>query len=168
MGFLLALFECYSVGTYDSKANARVIRPEDLDLFHWRMRTMRGITIAITDAGLAFVIWAASTNRIFAVLPSPSERMDASLRVLENVRARLAALGVVRNVIVRDEGLRKQGEQYWRREGQITAQVMDDKEVVDRVRSALDGRINVAKVEEDAKKYAEGLVYWNEGQVPIK
>lgn len=168
IGVVLALFECYSVGTHDSKANARVIRPEDLDLFHWRMRTVRGIMIAITDAGLACVLWAASTNRIFAVPPSPSERMDASLTLLESVRARLTALGVVRNVVVRNEGLRKHGEGYWRREGQIMAQVMDDKEVVDGVRNALANRINVAKVEEDAKKYAEGLVDWNKMQLPKK
>ena len=48
------------------------------------------------------------------------------------------------------------------------AQVMDDKEVVDGVRNALANRINVSKVEEDAKKYAEGLVDWNTGQVPNK
>lgn len=132
------------------------------------MRTVRGIIIAITDAGLAVVLWAASTNLIFAVPPSPSERMDGSLRVLENVRARLAALGVVRNVLARDEGLRKRGEEYWRREGQVMAQVMDDKEVVDGVRNALANRINVAKVEEDAKKYAESLVDWNKEQVPTK
>lgn len=168
IGVVLALFECYSVGTHDSKANARVIRPGDLDLFHWRMRTVRGIMIAITDAGLAFVLWAASTNRIFAMPPSPSERMDASLKVLENVRARLAALGVVRNVAARDEGLRKRGEEYWRREGQVMAHVMDDKEVVDGVRNALANRINIAKVEEDAKKYAERLIDWNKGQVPNK
>lgn len=163
IGVVLALYECYSVSTHDSKANARVILPQDLDLFHWRMRTMRGIMIAITDAGLAFVLWAASTNRIFAEPPNPSERMDASLKVLENVRARLAALGVVKNVLARDEGLRKRGEEYWRREGQVMAQVMDEKEVVDGVRNALVTRINVAKVEEDAKKYAERLVDWNKG-----
>lgn len=100
--------------------------------------------------------------------PSPSERMDGSLRVLENVRARLAALGVVRNVLARDEGLRKRGEEYWRREGQVMAQVMDGKEVVDGVRNALANRINVTKVEEDAKKYAESLVDWNKEQVPTK
>lgn len=158
VGVVLALFECYSVGTHDSKANARIIRTEDLDLFHWRMRSIRGIIIAIIDAGLAFVLWAASTNRIFAVPPSPSERINASLKVLENVRARLAALGVVSNVVVRDEGLRKRGEDYWRREGQVMAQVMDDKDVVDGVRNALANRINVAKVEEDAKKFAETLL----------
>lgn len=158
VGVVLALFECYYVGTHDSKANARVIRAEDLDLFHWRMRTIRGIIIAVIDAGLAFVLWAASTNRIFAVPPSPSERINASLKVLENVRARLAALGVVSNVVVRDEGLRKRGVDYWRREGQVMAQVMDDKEVVDGVRNALANRINVATVEEDAKKFAETLL----------
>lgn len=160
LGVAIALADCYIVSTHDSKANARVLRPEDLDLFHWRMRTIRGITICIADAILAGLLWAASTNRIFAVPPNAGERMEAATKVLENAQARLNAVGIVRNVVVRDEGLRMRGEVYWRKERQVMGEVMDEKEVVDGVRNALEGRISVVKMEEEARKYADGIVAW--------
>lgn len=165
MGTALALADCYLVGAYDWKANARVLRPEDLDLFHWRMRTLRGITLCVADASFAALVWAASTNRIFAVPPNTAERMEAAMKVLETARGRLSAVGIVRNVMVRDEGLRKRGSVYWRREGEVMSEVMDEKEVVDGVRSALGGRVDTAKVEEEAKKYADGIVAWQEAGI---
>lgn len=164
LGAGFALVDCYLVGTHDSKANARVLRPEDLDLFHWRMRTLRGIAICVADAILALLLWAASTNRIFAVPPSTSERMEAAMKVLESMRGRLGAVGIVRNVVARDKGLRQRGDVYWAQEGRVMEEVMTDRAVVDGMRNALDGRISVSKVEEEARKYAEGIVVWQEGE----
>lgn len=164
VGSALALADCYIVGTYDWKANARVPRTEDLDLFYWRMRTLRGITLCVADALLAALLWAASTNRIFAVPPNTAARMEAAIKVLESARVRLSGLGVVRNVMVRDEGLQKRGDDYWRREGQVMGEVMDEKEVVDGVQSALGGRISMVKVEEEARNYADSIVAWQEGE----
>lgn len=71
----------------------------------------------------------------------------------------MAALGIVRNVVVRDEGLRRRGEGYWREEGAVMAEVLEEREVVEGIRGALgSGRISVSQVEEDAKRYAEGIV----------
>lgn len=156
-GAAVGLAECYLVGTYDFKANARVIRPEDLDHFYWRMRLFRGVTICILDAALSGLIWGASTNRIFAVPPSAAERTETAIKGLENVRGRLAAVGIVRNAVVRDEGLRGRGEAYWRREKQVMSEVMDEREVVEGIRNAMSGRMDVAKIEEDAKRYVDGI-----------
>lgn len=161
-GVAVGLAECYLVGTYDFKMNARVIRPEDLDHFYWRMRTFRGIAICILDVGFAWLLWAASTNRIFAVPPSAAERTETAIRGLESVRSRLAAIGILRNAIVRDEGLRNKAEAYWRREKQVMSEVMDEREVVDGIRNAMSGRINVTKVEEDASRYADGILGWQD------
>ena len=92
--------------------------------------------------------------------PNAGERMEAATKVLENAQARLNAVGIVRNVVVRDEGLRMRGEVYWRKERQVMGEVMDEKEVVDGVRNALEGRISVVKMEEEARKYADGIVAW--------
>lgn len=159
----LAFVDCYLFGSYDWKANARVIRPEHLDHFYWRMRNMRGIAICLCDAVLAVLLWAASTNRVFAIPPNTGERTEAATKVLENVRGRLGAIGIIRNVVVRDEGLRRRNEAYWRKEGQVMSEVMDEREVVEGVRSALSGRISMTKVEEEAKTYAEGIVAWQNG-----
>ena len=159
VGTVLAAGDLYLLASYDFKANARAARAEDLVHFHWRMRTFRGIAIAIADVGLAGLLWAAATNRMFVVPPSVAERMEGAMRVLESVRGRLGAVGIVRNVVVRDEGLRRKGEVYWKREGQVMAEVMDEREVVEGISGALgSGRVQVATIEEEARKYAEGIV----------
>lgn len=94
--------------------------------------------------------------------PSSAERLEMAMRVLENARGKLSAVGIVRNAIVRDEGLRGKTEAYWRREGQITGEIMDEREVVEGVRNALSGRIKVASLEEEARKYADGITVWEQ------
>ncbi len=155
----LAVAECYITGARDWKANARVVRAEDLQHFFWERRVWRGVAFAVADLVFAAFLWAAGTNRWFVVPPTVGERMEAALRVLEAARARMAALGIVRNVVVRDEGMRKRGEIYWRKEGAVMAEVLEEREVVEGIRGALgSGRISVGQVEEEAKRYAEGIV----------
>ena len=126
------------------------------------MRLFRGVAIALADACLAGLLWLSSTNRMFVKPPSSAERMETAMRVLENARGKLSAVGIVRNAIVRDEGLRGKTEAYWRREGQITGEIMDEREVVEGVRNALSGRIKVASLEEEARKYADGITVWEQ------
>lgn len=124
----------------------------------------RGIVIALADVLVAGLLWLSSTNRMFVVPPSAAERMETAMRVLENARGKLNAVGIMRNAVVRDEGLRRKGEAYWRQEGQVMGEVMDEREVVEGVRNALSGRIQVDLVEEEARKYAEGITAFQELQ----
>ncbi|KAL8861210.1 MAG: hypothetical protein Q9178_002426 [Gyalolechia marmorata] len=159
LGVGLAVAECYITCARDWKANARVVRAEDLQHFFWERRVWRGVVFAVADMMFAAFLWAAGTNRWFVVPPTVGERMEAALRVLEAARARMAALGIVRNVVVRDEGMRKRGEVYWKKEGAVMAEVLEEREVVEGIRGALgSGRISVGQVEEEAKRYAEGIV----------
>ena len=124
----------------------------------------RGIVIALADVLVAGLLWLSSTNRMFVVPPSAAERMETAMRMLENARGKLNAVGIMRNAVVRDEGLRRKGEAYWRQEGQVMGEVMDEREVVEGVRNALSGRIQVDLVEEEARKYAEGITAFQELQ----
>ena len=145
-------------GSYDWKLNVRVIRPDDLTYFYWRMRTFRGLSIAVVDAGLAGLLWASSTNRLFALPLSSSEKLEEVTRILETTRGKLGAVGIVRNVTARNEGLRRKGESYWVKEGEVMGEVMGEREVVEGMRSALaSGRISINKIEEEARNYAEGI-----------
>ena len=158
LGSCLAIADCYMVGAYDWKGNSRATRAEDLDFFYWRMRTIRGLAIAALDVGLAGLLWASSTNRLFVIPVSSAERLEAATKIMEATRAKLGAVGIIRNVTVRDENLRKKAETYWKREGDIMGEVMDEKEVVEGIRGALEsGRMNVTVVEEEAKRYAESI-----------
>lgn len=161
-GMGLIVSECYLYGSYDWKLNARAHRPEEYVHFFWRLRVYRGTVIALVDAIFAGLLWLSSTNRMFVVPPSAAERMETAMRTLENARGKLNAIGIVRNAAVRDESLRKRTEVYWRREGQFMGDVMDEREVVESVRNALSERVQVAKVEDEARKYAEGVISFEE------
>ena len=163
-GVGLAISECYLFRSYDWKANSRAHRPEEYVHFFWRMRIFRGLVIGLADAVLAGLLWLSSTNRMFIVPPSTPERMETAVKILENARGKLNAVGIMRNVVVRDEGLRRKAEGYWRREGQVMGEVMDEREVVEGVRNALSSRIQVSKIEEEATKYAEGITAWQDSQ----
>lgn len=164
LGLALPVVECYLIATYDWKANARRPRPEDYVDFFSRMRVYRGISIALADIMMAALLWLSSTNRMFVIPISGPERMETAMRILEGARGKLNAVGVLRNVGVRDEGLRRKTEMYWKREGAIMGEVMDDRDVVDGVRAALGSRIQVQRVEEEARQYAEGMTSWPQVQ----
>ena len=158
-GACLAFIEATLFLAHDWKANLRAFDTEDLDNFYWSMRTYRGITIALLDASIAGLLWASSTNRLFGVPPTAAERLENVSRILEATRGRLGAVGIVRNTIVRDDVLRKNAENYWKKEGDIVREVMDEREVVDGIRSALEsGRVNVSRIEEEARFFADGLI----------
>ena len=159
LGSLLALGELFVYYKYDWKANARATRLEDLFPFHWTMCLVRGLGIAIADIGFAGLLWLTSTNRLFVVPPSASERVDNAIRELEIASGKLTAVGIVRNATVRNQGLRNASDAYWKREGEVMEEVMGEREVVDDMRAALSsGRINLPRIEQEAGKYADGLV----------
>ena len=123
------------------------------------MRTARGIAIAAADCLFALLLYVSSTNRLFGLAVTNAERVESVLRTMEQSRGKLAALGIVTNAVVRDEGLSARGREYWRREKVVMGEVMDEREVVDGVRDALEkGRVSVQTVEEEARRYAEGIV----------
>ena len=158
VGVSLAAVDVYMIGSYDWTFNKTTLRAEDLTHFYWRMRTFRAISIGIVDAAFAGLIWASSTNRIFTIPPTPAERTEDALRLLENTRGKLGAIAVVRNSVVREEALRKRSEVYWKQEKMVMGEVMDEREVVESVRNALEsGRVSIQNVEDEASKYAEGI-----------
>lgn len=166
----IASVDAYLFPSYDWKANARAHRPEEYVHFYWRMRVLRGVAIALADAVLAGLLWLSSTNRMFVKPITSAERMETAIRVLANANGKLSAVGILRNAIVRDEGLRKKTEVYWKKEGQIMGEIMDEREVVEGVRNALGERIKVTSLEEEARRYAEGITVWEQlkqnGAVP--
>jgi hypothetical protein len=164
-GAALAVAELWIFHSYDWKANARTTRAGDITHFYWTMWTARGILVSLIDAGLAGLLWASSTNRVFVIPPSPAERLETVAKTLESNRGKLITVGIVRNVSVRDEPLRKRGEAYWRNEGEVMGEVMSERAVVEGMRNALEsGRISVQEIEAEAVKYAEGITLSQEAQ----
>lgn len=160
----MAVWELYAFGTHDWKANARVLRPEDLSHFFWTMRTVRGVGIAGFDIFFAGLLFLSSTNRLFGQAVTNAERVEGVLKTMEQTRGKLSALGIVKNVVVRDERLAGKGVEYWRREKVVMGEVMDEREVVEGVRDALENRVRVQSVEEEARRWAEGIVVQGNGE----
>lgn len=154
----MAFIDAYLIFTFDYKRNARVFHTSDYVLFFWRMRVFRGVFVAVSDVVLAGLLYLSSTNRLFVVPPSPAERTESALKLLELARGKMNAVGILRNAVVRDEALRKRTEAYWIKEGKIMSEVMDEREVVEGVRNALESRVQVSKLEQDASNFAEAII----------
>ncbi|KAI9738502.1 MAG: hypothetical protein M1818_005399 [Claussenomyces sp. TS43310] len=155
---VLAAVELVAVSSYNYQANAKPTRLQDLDAFFWRVKIYRGVGIAALDGLLGWVLYLSSTNRAFIVPPSAQERIEAALRMLDTTRSKMNAAGIVRNTIIRDESLRQKSEEYWVHEGKIMREAMEDKEVLEGVKNALESRINIEGIAADAEAYAGNII----------
>ena len=158
VGVSLATVEVYMYAMYEWRTNARALRPDEYVHHYNRVRVAGGIMISIMDVVVSGIIYLGATNRMFVTPPTASERMESALRLLEQARGKVNALAIMRNAVVRDEGLRKRTDMYWMKEGKIMGEVMDEREVIEGVRSALTERVKVAKVEEEARMFAESMI----------
>ncbi|KAF1850003.1 uncharacterized protein K460DRAFT_360869 [Cucurbitaria berberidis CBS 394.84] len=148
-GILLMVVETWYMGTYDITINKRAKFVQDLDSVYWRIRFLRYITFAVVDIGLAFVLWATSTNRWLAKPVSIAERIETTTRQAEETMNKMRALGLLTNSVNRDPALRGVREEYWRTEGQVMAETVQDEAVTEQINnviskmdfSALQGRV---------------------------
>ncbi|TVY94278.1 hypothetical protein LAWI1_G000459 [Lachnellula willkommii] len=149
--------DLYLVSSYDQAANAKATRAEDIDPFFWRMRVYRLLGLAAIDGLLGWVLYLSSTNRAFIKPPTTQERVEASTKVLESVRSRLGTLAVLKNTIYRSSELRANNAEYWVREGVIMGEVMEHRDVVEGVNSALGNRIDISSIARDAEAFAQSI-----------
>jgi len=154
----LAAAELWFLSTYNHQANARATKLSEIDDFFWNMRVYRGLAITALDALLGWVIYLSSTNRAFVTPPLPAERVEQTIKVLDAVRSKMSATGVVRNTVNRDEGLRARSQGYWVHEGRLMSEMMEDREVVEGINNALEGRIKIEKISADAEAYAKNMM----------
>jgi len=154
----VAAIDVYLVSSYNYQANSRATRLVDLDMFFWTARLYRLVTFALMNSAFAALLYLSSTNRAFASPPGPAERVEAVTRQLMMTKSKLNALGIVKNTAIRDEELRDRIQSYWRHEGRLMREVMEEKEVIDGVNDALGNRINIASITNDAEVYATNIL----------
>lgn len=153
-GIALAAAEVYMMGAYDYKQNATATKLGELDFFYWRMRLLRGISVAACDAILGWFLWLSATNRAFVTPPSVAERLETSTRILEMARAKMTALSNIRNVVLRNKECRDVMNAYWVDEHSFSAEAYEQREVVDGVQGALT-RLHLGKITEGAGQYTD-------------
>ncbi|KAH9439638.1 hypothetical protein MCOR02_003178 [Pyricularia oryzae] len=153
-----AAADLYLVNAYDHQSNARALRPADLDMFFWAARRWRHAAFAAMDVVIAGLIWLSSTKRLFTEPPSPLERVEGVTRALASAKSRLSAVSIVKNTASRDSALRARSHAYWAHEVGVMNDVMEDREVVDGVKDALENRIKISAISQDAETYARNVV----------
>ncbi|KAI9789688.1 MAG: hypothetical protein M1816_005863 [Peltula sp. TS41687] len=164
-GVALAAAEVWARATYDVRANARATRVAELDAFHWRVLVLRGVAFAVVDMVLAGVVWLTATNRAWGWRrpEGAEERLERVVAGLERTGKTLQAVGIVRNAVLRSEGLSAVARNYWVREGRVLREVFEEEdEVRDAQRRVLE-RVHLGPVEWEAGRYVEELVAGGRG-----
>lgn len=152
----IAGLDLYLVNAYNHQLNSRALRVADVENFFWRARVYRYLALALLDAALAWLTYLSSTNRAFTQPPSPAERAERAVLLMNQVKGKLNALGTVMNAVSRDDELRRQNAVYWVQEGSLMRTVMEEREVIESVNNALEnGRLNVSAISKDAETYAQ-------------
>jgi hypothetical protein len=156
-GILMMVVELWYMGTYDISLNKRAVFFQDMDSAYWRVRFLRYITFALVDMGLAFVLWATSTNRWLAKSVSIAERIETTTRTAEETFNKMRALALLTNSVNRDPALRGVREEYWRTEGQVTAEVVQDEAVTEQINAAI-SKMNFSELEGRVGEVADGIL----------
>ena len=84
--------------------------------------------------------------------------MERVIKAVVAAKGKVGAAGVVKNTILRDEGLRGRGNAYWAHEVRLMGEMMEEREVVEGVQDALMNRIDIRGVERDAEVYARAVL----------
>ncbi|GIZ44209.1 hypothetical protein CKM354_000741300 [Cercospora kikuchii] len=157
LGMVVAVLEVYFVVNYDDARNLRSVRYNDVDFLFWKMRVWRGIGVAAVDAGLGWCVWAQATGRAWVGGGSAGERLRDQVKVLEGTLFKARGVGVVRNGVVRDAGLRRRVDDYWMKEGEVMKDVIEQPEVLEAQRNALK-RMNAAGTAQEAEAFINILL----------
>ncbi|APA12454.1 hypothetical protein SS1G_03946 [Sclerotinia sclerotiorum 1980 UF-70] len=154
----IAILDIFIVARWNHSNNATALRLEDIDHFYWNMQLYRSIALAALDGLIGWCLYLSSTNRAFLAPPSTAEKIESTTRIIEQARGKLNGVALMRNATVRDKELRNTVEEYWVREATVMREVLETREVVDGVRNALDGRLDLVQVQRDAEGFTEAVL----------
>ncbi|KAF2256115.1 hypothetical protein BU26DRAFT_414421 [Trematosphaeria pertusa] len=156
-GLVMVVVEAWYLGTYDITMNKRAKVLQDIDFVHWRIRFLRYMSFAAVDGTLGAVLWLTSTNRWLAKPPSMAERIETTTRQAEETMHKLRALGLLTNSINRDPALRGVREEYWRTEGQVMAETVQEEEVMEQINNAV-SKMDLRSLEGRVGEVADGII----------
>ncbi|KAM3420740.1 hypothetical protein BST61_g3989 [Cercospora zeina] len=156
-GLVLAVVEGWVVVWFDDGKNLRSVRFNDMESLFWKCRVWRGLGIAGVDALLGWCLWLQGTGRAWVGGGSPAERLREQVKVAEGVLFKVRGVGIVRNGVVRDAGLRRKVDDYWMKESEVMKDVIEQPEVLLAQRNALK-RMNASGTEQEAETFLNALL----------
>lgn len=155
----LLLADGYMLAAWDPAGNENVRVLPDVSFFHWYMRLCRFLAFAVLDLALAGVLYLSTTNRMFVVPPTVSEKIDMATAALSIVQLRIRAANVLKNTIARDGELRAIDAAYWSHEGAVMQEAMESEEVMDSMRDAVEnGRLDPAGMDRAADDFTRRIM----------
>lgn len=157
MGITTLIVETWFMATYDITINKRAKFVQDIDSVYWRTRFLRYIVFAVQDIILALVLWATSTNRWLAMPVNIAERIEMTSRQAEETMNKMRALGLLTNSVNRDPALRGVREDYWRTEGQVMAETVQDQVVTEQINKAI-SNMDFSSLEGRVGEIADGIL----------
>lgn len=157
LGLATLIVEIWYMATYDVTANKRAKFVQHIDSIHWRVRCLRYIIFAGQDIGMAFVLWATSTNRWLANPVSIAERLEMATRTSEETMNKMRALGLITNSVNRDPALRGVKEEYWRTEGQVMSETVQEEAVMEQINTAI-SKMDFNELEGRVGAVADGIL----------
>ncbi|TQS34792.1 hypothetical protein Golomagni_04812 [Golovinomyces magnicellulatus] len=166
----LSVVDLYLTFSFPHRSNSRAKTLQEVNLFFWKARTYRFLGLACLDCLFGILLYLSSTQRAFLNPLSVSEKVDSLVHVIEATRSKVIAVGVVQNTIVRNQELRDEAQQYWMNEVQMIQTVMEEKEVVESVKSALQSRIDMDIIVADAHGYAQNIMksFYERGEPKVE
>ena len=157
-GLFIATYDVGIASSYNHKLNTAAFRLSDIDFFAWRRRVYLYVSLSIFDALFAGWIYKTATNRWWVKKVTRAERLEASVKALEAAHGKMQAVGIARNVVMRDERLRDRVRAYWEMQERVTKEIFEEEEGVAKEMQGAPGRIDMAGVAEEAARFAERIV----------
>lgn len=179
-GLALAAVDLYIVATYDPVQSAspavRAGQVPPSSLYH-QITLLRPLAFTIFDGICAALMYLSATNRLVTFSASPvsqAEQIDqmvsTAVSSVSGARAKLHALSVTRNAVVRDKKLKDRDDAYWRDVVSVDAgqtltvtpaSVWEEEEVVRAMSRAMAGQgqggVDLAKLGSSAEEYVNGI-----------
>lgn len=139
--------------------------------YHWHAHLVRYLVLTASSLFSAGLIYLSSTNKLplsalFFTPVTPSPNIDShvlsSIKALNDATAKLHATGVSRNAASRNQALRGREEVYWRAVTRSEEETWGREEVVEAVKSALEGTgaeegLDVATLSREAETWVNAV-----------
>lgn len=127
--------------------------------FYWDARWYRLLSLAALDLVLAGLLYLSTTNRMFVVAPTVSERIDMATAALGNVNMKVRSANVLKNTVARDGELRAIDAGYWAHEGMVMQEAMESEVVVNSMRDAMESRrLNPEAMDQAAEQFTQQVM----------
>lgn len=139
--------------------------------YYWHAHLVRYIILTTSSLFSAGLVYLSSTNKLplsalfFTPVP-PSPNVDShilsSIKALNDATAKLHAIGVSRNAVLRNQALREREDVYWRAVTRSEEETWSREEVVAAVKSALEGNgaeegLDVATLSREAETWVSAV-----------